>query len=291
MIARTYQLASEFLEKTQEALEGNEAANNLMLGICFQLKRLAEKNEPPPYRITAPPYLTTVEDERGLVVAAVMTPPHNIVVYGNRPDVREAFERVARKLFADRVPIPGVLGPSGAAQAFAQRWANVSGNEYQESVRQRVYELRQVVHSPAMSGILRLARESDVDLIARWILGFQGDTFTEGDLAEAHEQAQSRIKDQSIYLWDDEGPVSMAAKARPTTNEITVSLVYTPPELRKRGYATACVASLSQLLLDSGWKFCTLFTDLANPTSNHIYQKIGYVPVCDFNEYIFCTTA
>lgn len=289
MITRTYQLASAFLEKTQEALEANEAANNLMLGICFQLKRLAEKDEPPPYRITAPPYLTTVEDERGLVVAAVMTPPHKIVVYGNRPDVDEAFDLVSRDLFANHVHIPGVLGPSNAAQAFAESWANVSGNDYQESVRQRVYELRRVVHPKAISGRLRLAREDDVDLIARWILGFTEDTFTGDDLAEAHRQAQSRIKDQSIYLWEDERPVSMAAKTRPTTNGITVSLVYTPPELRRRGYATACVAGLSQVLLDAGWKFCTLFTDLANPTSNHIYQKIGYVPLCDFNEYIFAT--
>jgi len=272
-------------------LEANEAANNLVLGICFQLKRLAEKNEPPPYRITAPPYLTTVEDAHGLVVAAVMTPPHNIVVYGNRLDVGEAFELVARNLFADQASFPGVLGPSSAAQAFARSWATVSGNEYHESVRQRVYELRRVVYSPATSGSLRLGTEDDVDPIAKWILGFQGDTFTEGDLAEAREQAQSRIEDRSIYLWDDEGPVSMAAKARPTTNGITVSLVYTPPELRRRGYATACVASLSQLLLDSGWKFCTLFTDLANPTSNHIYQQVGYASVCEFNEYVFRTKA
>jgi predicted GNAT family acetyltransferase len=291
MITRTYQLASAFLEKTQEALERNEAANNLMLGICFQLKRLAEKDEPPPYRITSLPYLATVEDESGLVVAAVMTPPHNIVVFGNRPDVGEAFDLVSRDLFANHVPIPGVLGPSNAAQVFAESWERVSGNDYHESVRQRVYELRRVVHPKPISGKLRLAREDDVDLIARWILDFQGDTFTQDNLAEAHRQAQSRIKDQSIYLWENKRPVSMVAKTRPTTNGITVSLVYTPPELRRRGYATACVAGLSQVLLDAGWKFCILFADLANPTSNHIYQEIGYEPICDFNEYVFRTNA
>lgn len=50
-------------------------------------------------------------------------------------------------------------------------------------------------------------------------------------------------------------------------------------------YASACVAALSQLILDEGKEFCTLFTDLANPTSNHIYQQIGYRPVCDFAEF------
>jgi hypothetical protein len=68
---------------------------------------------------------------------------------------------------------------------------------------------------------------------------------------------------------------------------VSVGPVYTPPERRGRGYATACVAALSQTILDEGWAFCTLFTDLANPTSNSIYQKIGYHPVCDFAEYRF----
>ena len=99
--------------------------------------------------------------------------------------------------------------------------------------------------------------------------------------------AQRRVGDRDVYLWEDGQPVSMAAKARPTINGITVNLVYTPPQFRRRGYATSCVARLSQLLLDSGWKFCTLFTDLANPTSNDIYQKVGYMPVCDFNECVF----
>ena len=62
---------------------------------------------------------------------------------------------------------------------------------------------------------------------------------------------------------------------------IVVSLVYTPPAQRNRGYASAAVAALSQQLLDAGWEFCSLFTDLANPTSNSIYQKVGYRPIAD----------
>ena len=79
----------------------------------------------------------------------------------------------------------------------------------------------------------------------------------------------------------------MAGQGPHSSHGITVNLVYTPPELRGRGYASACVAALSQQLLDAGWEFCTLYTDLANPTSNSIYQRIGYRPVCDSNEYHF----
>ena len=83
----------------------------------------------------------------------------------------------------------------------------------------------------------------------------------------------------------------MVAKSRPTTHGGCISLVYTPPNLRRRGYASACVAALSQHLLDTGWDFCCLFTDLANPTSNAIYQQIGYRPVCDVDMFQFDTEA
>ena len=54
------------------------------------------------------------------------------------------------------------------------------------------------------------------------------------------------------------------------------------PEFRGRGYASNCVAALTQKMLDQGRKFCFLYTDLSNPTSNKIYQQIGYRPVCDW---------
>jgi uncharacterized protein len=64
-------------------------------------------------------------------------------------------------------------------------------------------------------------------------------------------------------------------------------MVYTPPEHRRKGYASACVATLSQTLLNQGYKYCFLFTDLANPTSNHIYEAIGYQSVGDLSDYSF----
>ena len=89
-------------------------------------------------------------------------------------------------------------------------------------------------------------------------------------------------------LWEVEGiVVSMAGFAGPTPNGIRVAWVYTPPENRGKGFAGACVAALSQKLLDDGRKFCFLYTDLANPISNHVYLKIGYEPVTDATVYSF----
>ena len=93
--------------------------------------------------------------------------------------------------------------------------------------------------------------------------------------------------DSGLYLWDDGRPVSLAGYSGPTPHGIRVGPVYTPPAQRGNGYASACVAALSQLLLDGGRAHCFLFTDLGNPTSNHIYQAIGYWPVCDVDEYRF----
>jgi uncharacterized protein len=68
---------------------------------------------------------------------------------------------------------------------------------------------------------------------------------------------------------------------------IRIGPVYTPPALRRRGYASALVTELSRRLLDSGREYCVLYTDLANPTSNRIYQEVGYERVCDSAEYVF----
>jgi predicted GNAT family acetyltransferase len=91
-----------------------------------------------------------------------------------------------------------------------------------------------------------------------------------------------------MRFWVDNGKrVSMAGYGGVTPNGIRIGPVYTPPEFRKRGYASALTAALSQEMLDQGRKFVTLYTDLSNPTSNHIYQTIGYKPVHDVDEYRF----
>ncbi len=107
------------------------------------------------------------------------------------------------------------------------------------------------------------------------------------DPEECKKTAAYKLADGDIFIWGAGEPVSMACKTRPTKRGISVGMVYTPPELRRRGFATACVGELSRLLLREGWAYCTLYADLANPVSNGIYQKIGYRPIGDFEEYGF----
>jgi hypothetical protein len=122
----------------------------------------------------------------------------------------------------------------------------------------------------------------EAPLVAEWIKAFEAEALDEDN--ERHlERANRVISRGDIFFWEAPGEVvSMAMKTRPLKNSITVSGVYTPPAHRRQGYASALVAKLSQHLLDMGYEFINLFTDLDNPTSNAIYQKIGYHPVVDF---------
>jgi hypothetical protein len=124
-------------------------------------------------------------------------------------------------------------------------------------------------------GHFRLATTEDVDVLSEW----RGEGLRPSLL--------KLLQAGKIGLWDHDGPVSCAAEARKTANGGAINLVFTPPSLRRHGYATACVANFCQHLLNSGWQFCYLHADLANPTSNSIYQKIGFAPVVDFAEYTF----
>jgi predicted GNAT family acetyltransferase len=119
-------------------------------------------------------------------------------------------------------------------------------------------------------------------VVIEWVAAFMEHAGEQGDAAAL---ARDRIGRGLLYLWEADGPVSMAAWTGKTPNGVRVNLVYTPPALRGKGYATACVTGLSTLLLQHN-RFCCLYTDLANPTSNAIYHRIGYRPVCDAAVYL-----
>src|SRR5262249_2708804 len=133
---------------------------------------------------------------------------------------------------------------------------------------------------------------ADRDLLIKWLIDFEEEALGLRVHDRTEKQVDNRLTgDPQLMgwrIWCDEGkPVSLVGYGGRTENGIRVGPVYTPPELRGHGYASACVAATSQELLDKGRKFCFLFTDLSNPTSNHIYQSIGYEPVSDVDEYRF----
>lgn len=290
MKLRRYDSARSFLEHARASLEVEEAANNLIVGVSV---RVAEH----PGQIKFPAYFATVDDRDRVVAAAVRTPPFRVIVHSELGAEPAPLRLILEDLldytagFDPESPpgyLAGVTGHSAAALAFAQLWQDRTGKPFKPGKGLRIYELRQARPPAGVPGQLRLARDDEVDLLADWMLNFNIDAGLPDNTAEVRELAERRIDSRDLFIWEVQGqPVSMAAKTRPSSHGITISLVYTPRELRNRGYASACVAALSQQMLDAGWEFCTLYTDLANPISNSIYQRIGYRPVCDSNEYDF----
>jgi uncharacterized protein len=271
--------SSGFLEIAQPWLEARETENNLLLGIALLLRK-------DPNRYRSEPFLGVVTEAGSLVNAAVMTPPHNLILAGSPQPV--SLNSLAIGLIDRGWAIPGVTGPKETSRLFAEIWSRLTGKSVQTGIQMRLYELTQVIQPARPPGSLDEAKDDKISLITDWIIAFQQEALdTKMGREDAIRQAERLVAERNLYFWDDGGPVSMAASARPTRNGISVNLVYTPPEQRRKGYASACVAALSQRLLEAGYKFCCLFTDLANPTSNRIYLEVGYQPVCDHTEYCF----
>lgn len=279
---RTYATATEFLAIMQARLEAQEVLYGLMLGIALRLQAHPE-------HIELPPYLATVTDAESRTAAALMTPPHGLLLYSDQVEARAALHMVARHLHNNGWTMPTVNGPTHLSTAFAQIWSQVHEVSHKLERGERIFELRQVQPPRYNAGSMRFATLADLDLVAQWIAAFNQEALgeQETDYAATRRQVQMRIEGRTLYLWEDEEPVALAGIARPTPHGMAIGPVYTPPAWRGRGYATSLVAQVSQRLLESGRHFCTLFTDLANPTSNRIYQKIGYHPVGDYTVYRF----
>jgi uncharacterized protein len=286
MPVQVFSIPAQFLELAQPMLEAQETENNLILGVTL---RLVEH----PEWMDGPIYLAVVLDETGKPgLVASLTPPNNLLI-GRDPAVCEdwllaALAELAQSLHSSNWDVAGVLAENHLARQFSHAWSQLTSQPYHEAMRERIYELRRVIppaHPPA--GTFRPALLADLELVAAWHYAFTVEALGGGSWPESRKLAERRLAVGDVFLWEDRQPVSMAFRARPTVHGYTVTGVYTPPALRGHGYASACVAALSQQLLDSGKQFCNLFTDLANPISNAIYQKIGYKAVCDFTEFRF----
>ena len=273
-----------FLERAGVFLVADEACHNLLLGVPASL---AARIITP----TPPPYFAVVVETGEVVAAAMMTPPHRLVVSRTRPP--QALELLAADLLAAGIMPPGVHGAVPVSEQFAEAWRAATGQGYEQILAHRIYQLERVRQVPAPPGRLRRATAADRPVLIQWNRAFLVEAFgAQAPAADVEQLVDRRLEEplEGLYLWDDAGPRSLAGYTGPTPHGIRVGPVYTPPEHRNRGYASGCVAALSEMLLDRGYQFCFLYTDLANPTSNRIYQRIGYEPVCDVIEYRFLST-
>ncbi len=277
--------ATSLLSAVGDYLAAREAEHNLPLGILGTLR-----DHPEVY--PDPAYLAAVRDQGTVALIAVRTPPHHLIL--SEPGVPADRVADAVSVLVDDVrmvtpDLPGVLGPKSVVGPFVERWSAVTGQPATLLVEERIYRLSRVIPPRPTPGVMRHAREADRPLLVSWITAFDREALPDDEPRRDMDRMVDRWlgeADRTAWLWEVDGrAVSLAGSGSPTPNGIRIGPVYTPPADRRRGYASALVAAASQQLLDEGRSFCFLFTDLANPTSNHVYQAIGYEPVTDVDQY------
>jgi predicted GNAT family acetyltransferase len=270
---------SNFLDHAGDLLYQHEAVNSLMLGLCEGMLAQAPK--------TAPLLMRVIENNK-TVSAAIQTPPMNLIITYSNP---EQLELLATTLKEKDANFTGVVGPAQESESFASIWTSVSGKQKKLGMGQKIYKIEEVAFPKNVAGEFAVIGKSDLELFCSWVLAFAKECLPPTDQRDEkqwREFSERGIEKQTGHFWIVDGePVAMAITSRPTKQGVSISGVYTPPKHRKKGYASAVVAHLSQKMLDSGKKFCVLYTDLTNPTSNKIYQNVGYREVCDSKHFFF----
>ena len=267
----------EFLSIAQPMLMIAEAENNLLLGVAQGIARNPGSVENP--------YMAIVSTSAGVQTCGVHVAPYKLVIARAN---REPIVTLATDVF-DAIPdLHGVTGPSRSAGDFALTWSKLSGRAATLAMRLRIHETRRIMDSdlPSPPGSLRQAEPGDRDVLSAWTEVFVADAKIP-EPVDASKVIGDAIDRGRLYVWDDGRPVSMAAWTGKTPNGVRINFVYTPRELRGKGYGTACVKALTQRQLEQGNDFCWLYTDLSSNASRNVFKRIGYRPVSDVAEYSF----
>ena len=283
MYYKQYTNVKEFYDATYFVLMRHEAQNTIPLGNLI----LGNKgNDKTGWRDPVNWFMATVcdTDSGGIQLTAIMTPPYNIALYATGNIICEESINCLINGIAGH-PVPGVTAEKSLAKYFADLYTSRKGMSFEVSMDQRIYELTEVNPEIPRIGTIRLSSEKDMPFLPFWCEAFHASgTYgsTTMEIPNEPDDYLYRISKNNLYVLEYNGvSVSLAGLNREMQTVIGVGPVYTPPYYRGKGYASSAVAQISQLALDRGFKKCVLYTDLANPTSNSIYQKIGYRPICD----------
>ena len=216
-------------------------------------------------------YLATCGD-RG---AAIQRDDGPVIVGQSEPGAAVAF---AEDLAADWPALQGVVGSPAASDAFARAWRERTGRAHVLRIRMRQHGLRAVADVPAAPGFVRVATEGDADWLVEAQIAFIAEAGIPDTAERVRRDLPGRIVRGDFRVWDDGGAAAYAGFNDAAPEFARVAPVYTLPERRRCGYATALVAALARELLGRGKRSLFLTTDAANPTSNAIYARIGFVP-------------
>ncbi|WEV29296.1 GNAT family N-acetyltransferase [Streptomyces sp. 71268] len=250
-------------------LGGRPDEHTILISLAASLRDAG----PDRYGDQPPRYGWWHEPDGAVAGAFVWTPPYPVQL---SPMAPAAAAELATHLLGGPRRLVGVGGQRAATEAFAARWARATGGAWRVTGRQRLYRLGELVPpSPAPPGRARRATREDRGFLLDWFAAYHRDIGE--DQAGSSRALDDRLGYGGCTLWEVDGaPVSMAGVTRAQGGMVRVNGVYTPDALRGKGYAGAVVAAVSREALDAGVTRVLLFADLANPTSNALYQRLGY---------------
>ncbi len=208
--------------------------------------------------------------------ACALQVPGRPVVLG---DLVEAQVRGLAATLRDE-DFPAVLGPDRTAPHFVAR-AEELGLRFGEPMPQRILALRDPPREPGVPGAARWVTAADAALFADWMTAFNDEAAPRGAVLTRDPLARKAGEGDHVF-WEVEGrPVSLAGIVRRSRHAAAIAAVYTPPDLRGRGYAAAATAAVVKRIYAEGRPTACLYSDLRNPASNRCYAKLGFQPVCD----------
>jgi predicted GNAT family acetyltransferase len=212
---------------------------------------------------------------------AVQQPADGPLAVASMP--AEVVTAIAAAVAADDVELPGVFGAAGPASRFAAEWAGQRKVAAMPTSAERIYEVRDLRFPAGVGGSLRRATEQDRELLLSWLPGFEAGAGWAGSNPAAIFVTR-RLAAGEVWIWEDDGPVSMAARTEAVAGVARIQAVNTPPDRRGRGYASAGTAELSARVLAQGLR-CVLSASLHNVTAISVYRQLGYEGVSEVLRY------
>jgi len=219
------------------------------------------------------------EDGADVRGAVSLTPPHELLLAAV-PD--DTLQELIAGLREQRAALPGVNGDVELVERFVAAWTAGTPTRHRIALRLRLFRLGALVPpDPLPAGAACVATLDDLDLAARWLRAFEDETGVTRTNVEA--AARERLSDDRLWLWEDDTgePVSLAARTATAVGVARVAPVFTPPDHRRHGYGAAITAACAADALARDAAHVVLFTDVENPTTNAIYQQIGFRPIAD----------
>lgn len=269
----SYHTPSDFLQVTEAFLQKKALENNMILGFCNNFEDKTKPQEGV--------FFVTVMEKGKLQIASMVF--HSRLLIAAKSLLENAIATLADYYIKHEIEIKTIIAEKEFTEAFAHYYPKI----IVEKIPLLLNKLTIVQPLPLVEGDFLMADDSQIELFTDWTIAFEMEIHVNlpPDRDKMRKLTESRIKKGTIFQWVVAGEiVCMVAIMRRTPEVGIVGLVYTPPDLRGKGYATSATQKLSEWMLQNGYETCVLFTEKANRISNHIYQKIGYEPISEFLE-------